>query len=254
MNLNETLYVILALFMATASGLVGSFALMRRMTLASDSISHIALPGLGIAMLYHQNPLLGAIAALFLGIFIIYKLEKFSGINVDAVIGVVFALSLAIGSIITPSEDIIDALFGGGRTINLFEFATGIIASLAIIFFMLKKRRALTLSLVSKDLAKTAGINTDRLNLYYLLIFGLTITLGLRYLGVLLMGSLIIIPAAIARNLADNLTSMLVLSALASVTSISAGLLIASFINLPLGPIIIGIAGILFFLSLFIKK
>lgn len=246
--------VALALFMAMASGLVGAFALMRKMTLASDVMSHIALPGLGLALLYGFNPLLGGATTLILGVFLIWKTEKLSGINTDAIIGVVFAVSLAIGTLITPEEEIIEALFGGMFAIGLREFMAGIIASCLVIFFIIKKRRALTLALVSKDIAKTTGINTDRLNLYFLLIFAITIILGLRYLGVLLMGSLIIIPPAVARNLAVSLSGMLVISALASLISMGVGLIIANTYNLALGPVVIAVAGVLFILALLMKK
>src|SRR3989344_5777276 len=132
--------------------------------------------------------------------------------------------------------------------ISLWEFIIGVVASCLVIVFILKKRHALTLALVSKDLAKTTGINTRRLNLYFLLIFAITIILGLRYLGVLLMGSLIIIPPAIARNLAENLNGMLLLSVLTAILSM------ASVYNLALGPVVIGIAGVIFLLTLFLKK
>lgn len=246
--------IILALFMAVASGLVSAFALMRKMTLASDVMSHIALPGLGLALLYGFNPILGGATTLLLGVLVVWKIESVSGINTDAVIGVIFAVSLAIGTLITPQEDIIEALFGGMQTINLGEFIIGVLASCLVIVFILKKRRALTLALISKDLAKTTGINTERLNLYFLLIFAITIILGLRYLGVLLMGSLIIIPPAIARNLAENLNGMLFFSALAAVFSMAVGLFLATTYNLALGPVVIGVAGVIFIIALFLKK
>ena len=246
--------IALALLMATASGLVSAFALMRKMTLASDVMSHIALPGLGLALLYGFNPILGGATTLLLGVLLLWKIESVSGINTDAVIGVVFAVSLAVGTLITPQEDIIEALFGGMSAISLWEFIIGVVASCLVIVFILKKRHALTLALVSKDLAKTTGINTRRLNLYFLLIFAITIILGLRYLGVLLMGSLIIIPPAIARNLAENLNGMLLLSVLTAILSMAIGLFIASVYNLALGPVVIGIAGVIFLLTLFLKK
>jgi len=246
--------ITLALFVAVASGLIGAFALMRKMTLASDVMSHIALPGLGLALLYGFNPILGGAATLLLGVLLIWKIETASNINTDAIIGVVFAISLAIGALITPEESIIEALFGGISAIASLEFILGALDSLLVITFILRKRHALTLALVSKDLAKTTGIDTERLTLYFLLAFATTIILGLRYLGVLLMGSLIIIPPAIARNLAANLNGMLLISLFSAVISMAGGLFIASTYNLALGPVVIGVAGVIFLLTLFLKK
>ena len=68
--------VILAFLFAVAAGLVGSFALMKRMILAADVISHVALPGLGLAFLWHFNPLLGGGATLFLGTLLIWRIAE----------------------------------------------------------------------------------------------------------------------------------------------------------------------------------
>src|SRR5438067_255629 len=71
MSATETYSIILVLLTAVAAGLVGSFALMKRMSLAGDVVSHIALPGLGIAFLLKINPMLGAAVARFLGALLV---------------------------------------------------------------------------------------------------------------------------------------------------------------------------------------
>src|SRR5574341_1618523 len=83
--------------MAVAAGLVGCFAVMRRMTLASDAISHVALPGIGIALALQLNPVLGGFAALFLGTLLVWALEYKTQVPTEAVIGVVFSAALAVG-------------------------------------------------------------------------------------------------------------------------------------------------------------
>ena len=107
-------------------------------------------------------------------------------------------------------------------------------------------------------------MNVSRLNLYFLLVFSLTVLLGVRFLGALLVGALIIVPAAIGRQLTHTLTAFLVTSSLASVLSVALGLIISRFyphftvghvrLNLALGPAIIAVATVLFLLSLLRKK
>jgi ABC-type Mn2+/Zn2+ transport system permease subunit len=75
--------IVLVLLTALAAGLVGSFALMKRMSLAGDVISHIALPGLGLALLLHFNPLFGAAATLFLGTLLIWRLQQGGTLTTD---------------------------------------------------------------------------------------------------------------------------------------------------------------------------
>src|ERR1035437_3065325 len=81
--------------MAVAAGLVGSLAVMRRMALASDALSHVALPGVALAILLRWNPLLGGLAALVLGTLLVWALESRTRIPTEAVIGVIFSVALA---------------------------------------------------------------------------------------------------------------------------------------------------------------
>lgn len=247
-------YILLALAMAVASGVLGSFAVMRRMALASDPISHIALPGLAIALLLGIHPLVGAGAALLVGAFVIWSLEKRTGISTEVMIGVVFSVSLAVGSLLTPDHEIIEALLGGyGNTTQTESFA-GIGVAAIVTLFLIKYKSKLTLNILSPDLARTAGVNSDRLNLLFLIAFVATILLGLRFMGVLLMGSLIIIPAAVGKNMATSLRSMIAISTIVSVVSVGVGLAVSGFYNFQPGPTIIVISAAIFVLSLLVKR
>src|ERR1041385_2480300 len=264
MSASETYSIILVLLTAVAAGLVGSFALMKRMSLAGDVVSHIALPGLGIAFLLKINPMLGAAVALFLGTLLIWHLQKRATMTTDVAIGVIFTAALAIGTVLTPSEDLIEALFGGFQGLTFGWFIVGMGAVAAVVAFVLRFRHKLILTLFSPELALATGVNVSRLNLYFLLMFSLTVLLGLRFLGALLVGALIIVPAAIGRQLTHTLTAFLLTSSLASVLSVGLGLTISLLyphirighiaLNLTIGPAIIGVATILFLLSLLRKK
>lgn len=252
------------LMTALAAGLVGSFALMKRMSLAGDVVSHIALPGLGLALLFKINPLIGAGVALLLGTILIWHLQKRATMTTDVAIGVIFTAALAIGTLLTPSEDLIEALFGGFQTLTLVWFVIGLGAVAVVVAFILMFRHKLIMSLFSPELAAATGVNVSRLNLYFLMVFSLTVLLGLRFLGALLVGALIIVPAAIGRQLTHTLNAFLFTSSLASMLSVALGFTLSHFypyltighvkLNLSLGPAIIGVATILFLLSLLRKK
>jgi len=264
MTAPESYSIALALLTALAAGLVGSFALMKRMSLAGDVISHIALPGLGLALLFQINPLIGAAATLLLGTFLIWHLQKGGTLTTDVAIGVIFTAALAIGTLVTPSEDLIEALFGGFANLTLPWFLLGILLVVCIVAFIHMFRHKLILTLFSPELAAASGVNVSRVDLYFLLVFSLTVLLGLRFLGALLVGALIIVPAAIGRQLTHTLTAFLSASATASVVSVLIGLALNHYyphftvgavtINLALGPAIIAVATLLFLLSLLRKK
>ncbi len=264
MTTAEIYSLVLVLLTALAAGLVGSFALMKRMSLAGDVVSHIALPGLGIALLLNVNPLIGAAVALFCGTILIWRLQESATMTTDVAIGVIFTAALAVGIVLTPSEDLIEALFGSFQSLTPLWFAIGLLAVGLIVAFILVFRHKLILSLFSPELAAATGVRGSRLNLYFLLIFSLTILLGLRFLGAILVGALIIIPAAIGPQLTHTLTAFLVTSSVASVLSVLLGFMISRSyphftiakvtLNLTLGPAIIAVATGLFLLSLLRKK
>lgn len=255
MTTNEIYAVVISLLAAASAGIIGSFALMKKMTLAGDVISHIALPGLGLAFLFKINPIVGGAATLILGTIMIWSLEKETGLATETTIGVIFAASVALGALITPREDLIDALFGAGfEPTSFFGFLVGLAIVALIVIFLFKFKNKLMISLFSPELALAAGINVNRMNLFYLLSFSLTVILGLQFLGALLVGALIIVPAAIGRQLARSFETFLIASSAASVLSVTLGIFASSYLNISLGPTIICIAAILFALSLIRKR
>jgi ABC-type Mn2+/Zn2+ transport system permease subunit len=250
----ETLSLILALLSAATAGLVGAFALMKRMTLAGDVISHVALPGIGLALLFSLNPVLGGAATLLLGTVLIWHLEKRTGLATETTIGVIFAASLAIGALLTPSEELIEALFGGFGTLTISGFFFYAVLAALVVGFLLRYRNQLVVNIFSPELARTSGINTNQLNLLYLLAFSVTVILGLQFLGALLVGSLIIVPAAAARQLTHQLKTFLIVSTGMSIASVIFGFLIAAAFELDKGPVVVTVASALFALSLLKKK
>jgi len=242
--------LLLPIAMAVAAGLVGSFAVMRRMTLASDALSHMALPGVGLAILLHASPMLGGLTALFLGTLLVWALERRTRIPTEAIIGVVFSAALALGSMLASGEELIDVLFGAPQMLGRGETVLGFVAAAGVIGFVWRAQSRLVITLVSADLARTAGIDVARLNLLFLLAFAVTVALGLRYLGVLLMGSLIIIPAATAKQLARDLGQLRHLSVTIAVAATVLGSLMAPALGVESGPLIITVAAALFFVGL----
>jgi ABC-type Mn2+/Zn2+ transport system permease subunit len=256
MDASHSYAVLLAAFFAIAAGLVGSVALMKRMVLASDVISHLALPGLGIAYLLKSNPLIGGGATLFLGTLLVWQLQKKTGLATDSSIGVVFAASLGIGALITPGEDLLEALFGNFQKLSLAGFLLGAAAVIIVVLFIVQMKDRLILDLFSPELAAATGVNVARLDLGFLLVFSLTVLLGLRFMGALLSSALIIIPAATARQLTGRMTQFVAISCAASLVSVAAGFIISTLIlkTTTIGPTIVIVSVLLFVLSLLKKK
>lgn len=253
--MTDTFSLILAIFAAAAAGLVGAFALMKRTILAGDVMSHIAIPGLGLAVIWKINPLVGGGLTLLAGILLIWHLQKKTELSAEAAIGVIFATSVALGALLIHStEDLIDALFGGFGNLSIQEFILGLIVSAVVIGALWILRHKLIITLFSPELALSAGVNVNTANLWFLLIFGLAILVSLRFLGALLVGSLIIIPASAARQLTHSLGTFLITSVALSVAAMFIGFYLSTQYMLAQGPTIVVVAAAIFALSLLKKK
>ena len=247
--------IILGIASAAAAGLVGAFALMKRTILAGDVMSHIAIPGLGLAVIWSLNPFVGGGLTLFAGILLIWHLQKKTELSAEAAIGVIFASSVALGALlINSTEELVDALFGGFGALTTTGFILGIAVSAFIIIALWVLRHKLIIGLFSPELAASAGVNVNAVNLWFLILFGLAILGNLRFLGALLVGSLIIIPASAARQLTHTLGAFLVASALVSVASMLIGFWLSATYGLDLGPTVVVVSAVFFVLSLFKEK
>jgi len=252
MHISQFYALTLALLFGLAAGLVGCFALMKRMLLASDVISHLALPGLAVALLLKKNPLAGAAATLFLGVLLVWRLQRKTGLATEAMIGVVFATALAIGAALTPKEGLVEALFGAFQELSLAAFLLGLVAILIVVFFIFLLEDRLVLSLFSPELAAATGVNVSRLDLYFLVLFSLTVLVGLRFMGALLASALIIMPAATGRQLTGKISHFLFVGSATSVVSVLLGHSLATFVlkTSTVGPMIVIVSAVLFGLSL----
>jgi ABC-type Mn2+/Zn2+ transport system permease subunit len=255
MPINLDIYsLILASGVAIVAGFVGCFALMKRMSLAGDVASHIALPGIGIAILLKINPIFGAAATLVLGMLLIWQLEKKSSLATDTAIGVAFTAAIALGVLITPREDLLDTLFGTFPSTTLASFIISAVFIIGAALTIFALRHKLLIGIFSPELAASANVNVSRTNLIYFMIFALTILLGMQFLGTALVGAMIIAPAAASRQISSSLGSFMFLSALFGVASVIAGFLIAANYGLTLGPTIIAVSAVIFGLTLPVGK
>lgn len=252
--ISAPLLLFLLSLVAVVSGVVGVFALMRKMTLAADSMSHVALPGIGLALLWGISPILGAAVALLIGVLLTWGIERRTNISADAIIGVLFAASLALGSLFTGGEELLDALFGELAPISFGAWFFGVAAALVLLAALYWSRDRLALALVSEDLATASRISVPRMQFIFLLIFASTILLGLQFFGALLMGAMIIVPAAVGRNLGTTLNTTFLASVAASVFSVLVGYIVATNYALAFGSTVIAIASACFVLSLLIRR
>ncbi len=240
-------------FVGAAAGYLGSFMVLKRMALVGDALSHVALPGMAIALAWNFSPILGAFVALTIAVFGIWYLGKTSRIYPEALVGIFFTTSLALGVLITPQPDLLEALFGSIEKINTYEGWLTIILALLMIVLTQLIANQLILGAISDELAKSIGISIEKINLIYLILVGMIVALGVRFIGTLLMGGLVIIPAVSAKNVSRSIKNYCFLATLFGIISSLVGILIANFYHLAPGPIVVLTSIVIFVLTYSIK-
>ncbi len=248
------LSLIVGVFVGGAAAYLGSLMISRRMALAGDALGHVALPGMGLALLHHWDVSVGAFASLLLGVLLVWQWERKTSLSMETLVGIVFVASLAVGFLIVPQPELLESLIGDISKVSLESTVISVALSLAVFWGVQRIYSGMILSNISQDLAAVQGIPPARYDLYYLLAIALIVSLGVRVTGSLLVGALIIVPAAVARNLSVNLKQYVYGSIVVGAASCVAGIGLFRLTGFPAGPMIILVNVLLFVASLIPKR
>ncbi len=254
METSLLILLITGILVGAASGYIGSFMVLKRMSLVGDALSHVALPGMAIAIVFGINPVYGALFSLVLAVVGIWYLGEHSEVYPEALVGVFFTASLAIGILITPQTELLEALFGNLESISTLDALVTMAISVLIFITTLKLSSKLLLGVVSEELASCAGVKISKVNLIYLLLVGLVVALGVKFVGTLLMGALVIVPAAAAKNIANSIRSFQAASIILGILSVVLGVVIAKVLGITSGPAIVLVSVAFFIFSNFFKS
>lgn len=233
---------------------LGVFVVMRKMAFFGDGIAHASLAGIALGILVGFAPLPVAIVYAVIVALIIYALERGTQLSSDTIIGILFTASMALGVVIMSfipgfQPELVSFLFGNILAINVTDiviiggFATGILV------WLLGWRRHLTYATLDPDHATLSGINTQLHTILLYVALSVSVVLGVKILGIILVSALLIIPAATSRLLSNTFRSFFWISILLSVIVVVLGLLLSFFIDAPSGATIILVATGIFFLT-----
>jgi len=232
---------------------LGSLMVLEKMALVGDALSHVALPGLALGILFNFPEFLGAFAFLFASAVIIWFLGKATKLPYETIVGAMFTLALAVGILIIPQAELLEALFGDITKVTILETAAAVIISAIAVILTKMIYKKLVLGMISEELAISRGIDVNKTNLIYLLLVSLVVAIGIKIVGTLLVGFLVIVPAAAAKNVSSDLFKYAVLSASFGAVSACSGVLFSSYLNLPTGPFVVFSGIVVFVVTIFAK-
>ncbi len=252
---SEVVYAfIVALTVGPASGYIGSIMVSRHMALVGDALSHVALPGLALGILFNFYPFFGAFAFLITAMVATWYLQKTTKAAAESIIGVIFVLALAVGILITPEPDLMEALFGDVSRLTLVDVAVTAAVAAVVIVVTRKIYQSLILSMISEDLALSSGVKVQAVNLAYLLVVATVVAIGIKEVGTILVGAVVIVPAVAAGNVSESLKSYTGLSIIFGGASAIAGVAGYFLTGIPAGPLVVISGTVIFLLTFFIMR
>lgn len=253
MNSPFALSLVVAVFVGGAAAFLGSLMVSKRMALTGDALGHVALPGMGLALLFHWDVSTGAFASLLIGLFFVWKWGRSTQLSMETLVGVVFVASLAVGFLIVPQPELLESLIGDISKVSSHAALFSVTLSVLTVMGVRRIYPGMILLNVSEDLATVEGISPTRYNLIYLLAIALIVSLGVRVTGSLLVGALVIIPPAIVREISSNLAQYAYGSLLVGAATSAIGILSYRLTGFPAGPSII-LVNVLLFAAVRMKR
>ncbi|MFD0966437.1 zinc ABC transporter permease subunit ZnuB [Seminibacterium arietis] len=238
---------------------LGAFVVWRKMAYFGDTLSHSALLGVALGIFLEINPYLAIILmTLILAVFMIW-LENSTQFSADTLLGIIAHSCLSLGVITVGllqnvRVDLMAYLFGDLLAINYNDVLLIAIGVAIVLIALLCIWKPLLFTTVSPELAQVEGINISRMKFLLMILTALTIAISMKFVGALLITSLLIIPAATARRFSDTPEKMVFISVLLSIISVSIGLSFSGFYDTAAGPSVVIGSACLFILSLFKKQ
>jgi zinc transport system permease protein len=239
---------------AFVAGPLGCFIVWRRLAYFGDTLSHAALLGVALALLFDANIIFAVFvvsAVLSLALLFLQRRATLSG---DTLLGLLAHSSLAIGLVAFAfmtwvRVDLMGFLFGDILAVSKTDIAVIWVGGVIVLAALAKIWNPLFAGTVNRELAVAEGMAYDRANVVFMLLMAAVIAISIKIVGVLLITAMLLIPAATARRFSTGPEQMAILAALIGVISIVAGLFGSMQWDTPSGPSIVVAALVLFVFS-----
>ena len=239
--------------------IIGTMIVNKKMAFFSDALGHSALTGIAIGMLLGMTNINISmiIFAVLFAIFLNFIKNK-TTYGADTIISVFSSIAIAIGLAILAqsgnfnkySSYLVGDILSISETEIIYLFIA-FIFTIAFWYFLFNKINVVSLS---KSTAKSKGINVNFIENLFAVIIAIMVMISIRWVGILLINSLIILPAASSRNISMNMRTYHLFAVLFALFSGLTGLIISYYTNIPTGPMIVIISGIIYFCTFGIKK
>ncbi|NLV98259.1 MAG: metal ABC transporter permease [Clostridiaceae bacterium] len=240
------------LLISISAALVGSSLVLKRYAMIGDGLSHVGFAALAIAMIFSWSPLLVALPIVILAAFLLLRISENNPLRGDAAVAMISSAAMAISILLISvtkgmNTDVFSFMFGSILSLSDSDMILSVVLSVVVVLFYLISYNKIFAVTFDEVFAESSGISSNFWNSVLAVLAAVTIVLGMRMMGALLISSLIIFPPITAMRLFGSFKQVSIVSVLVSVATFLIGIFSSYALNLPTGPAIV-IANILFFL------
>ena len=247
------------LALALVAGPLGSFVVWRRMAYFGDTLAHAALLGVAVGLLLEVSPTLAVTVGCVLLAVLLVTLQQRQPLAADTLLGILAPSTLSLGLVVLSFNrevrfDLLGYLFGDLLAVGPSDLLWIVAGSALVLICLLLLWRPLLAVTVHEELAQVEGLPVAAIRLALVLLIALVIAVAMKIVGVLLITSLLIIPAAAAQRHSRTPEQMAIGASVLGMLAVGGGLSLSWFEDTPAGPSIVVCAASLFLLSLALPR
>lgn len=239
--------------------ILGTMIVNNKMAFFSDALGHSALTGIAIGMLFGMTNInLSMIIFAVVFALVLNYVKRKSTYSADTIISVFSSIAIALGLAILAQSGNFNKyssyLVGDILSINKIELIYLLIAFVLVLLFWICMFNKLNAISINSAIARGKGIKVEYIDNIFSVLIAVMVMLSIRWIGILLINSLMILPAASSRNIATDMRKYHKYSILFALFSGLLGVVLSYYMNIPTGPMIVIISGIIYFITFALKK
>jgi len=226
------------IFIAVACAVLGIFLILRKDAMIGHGLSHVAFAGIALGLFLNILPLAAALVVAVAAAVAVIKLKDRAGLYGDTAIGIFSSLGLALGILLASmarsfNVELMSYLFGDILAIEPLEVGLSVALAAAVLLAVRANYAKLLFMTFDRESARAAGIKVARLDTLLMVLTAVTIVLGMKVVGILLVAALIVIPAAAGLQVATSFRMAVRVSTIVAIVSVAAGLALSLALNIP---------------------
>jgi len=247
------------IFIGFACALLGVFLILRKDAMIGHGLAHVTFGGVALGLFLNVLPLLLALIVAVAAALGIMKLKERAGLYGDTAIGIFSSAGMAAGILlVTLSQkfnvDLLGYLFGDILAIDPLEVGLSITLALVVLLSLTLNYHQLMYMTFAPESARASGVRTGRLDLMLTILTAVTVVLGMKVVGLLMVTALLVIPAAAGLQAARNFKGTVLAAALIAQVSVMGGLVAAVLLDLPASAAIVILSFLIFGTTFLFRK